>query len=482
MAGLFGNLPDPAKPAPAAPAGPPAPGSRRAAREAAAREAAQREAAQAAASEPALSETPASVPAASVLPPFEPEGLVPGSPAEEGPAPVVDETAVGGSRGGLDELFETADDHHEVKDERVRKKRRRRGCLIALIVVLAIFGGIAAAGMWVWNTYGDRITEVMGWGEPNDWEPGQAGDPVNITVLEGDTGGAVSATMYEAGVTKTPEALYDYLIRESIAVTFYPGVYELRERMSAAEALEALRDPANKRENSVLLREGLTVDRSVEIIAETMGFPLEDVQAAAEDPSAYGVSADSLEGWVFPAMYTFDPSATPTDVIARMVERTRESLSRAGVSDEDAHEILTIASIIQREARFEADFYRVSRVIQNRLQPGNQETHGYLQMDSTAQYGYGELHDGAAASTQEALDDDNPWNTYVHTGLPKGPIANPGDLAIDAAMHPADGTWLYFVTVNDETGETEFTDTYAEHLRAIEVRQEWCRADEARCP
>src|SRR5690606_32343706 len=98
----------------------------------------------------------------------------------------------------------------------------------------------------------------------------------------------------------------------------YAGVYEVRKHLSAQEALEALQDPANKRENSVLLREGLTVDRSVELIAEALSFPLEEVQAAVEDPSAYGVDADSLEGWIFPAMYTFDAGVTPEQVIGRM--------------------------------------------------------------------------------------------------------------------------------------------------------------------
>ena len=140
-------------------------------------------------------------------------------------------------------------------------------------------------------------------------------------------------------------------------------------------------------------------------------------------------------------------------------------------------EILIKASIIQREARFEQDFYKVARVIENRMMPDNQETFGLLQMDSTAQYGYGELHDGTVSTSEEAQFDDNPWNTYVHPGLPIGPIANPGDTAIDAAMHPADGPWLYFVTVNLETGETVFTETYAEHQqrdRAVDavVRRE----------
>jgi UPF0755 protein len=212
-----------------------------------------------------------------------------------------------------------------------------------------------------------------------------------------------------------------------------------------------------------------------------VALPIEDFQAAIADPAAYGVQADSLEGWLFPAMYTFDPGVTAADVIRTMVDRTAESLDAAGVPVEDRQRVLTIASIIQREARFENDFYKVSRVIQNRLDPSNQQTYGLLQMDSTAQYGYGEMHDGTVSSSQEALEDDNLWNTYVHPGLPIGPIANPGDVAIDAAMHPADGPWLYFVTVNPDTGETVFTETVQEHERYVAQWQDWCSANPGRC-
>jgi UPF0755 protein len=161
-------------------------------------------------------------------------------------------------------------------------------------------------------------------------------------------------------------------------------------------------------------------------------------------------------------------------VIQTLVNRTVKSLDTAQVPQEDREKILTIASIIQREARFEDDFYKVSRVIQNRLDPDNQETFGLLQMDSTAQYGYGENHDGTVSTSAAALADDNPWNTYVHAGLPIGPISNPGDTAIDAAMHPANGDWLYFVTVNLDTGETVFTNNLTDHNRAVAQWQSWC--------
>ncbi len=385
----------------------------------------------------------------------------------------------------LDDLFSgsTSTDDIGYVPPPTNKKRRRVGGWIALGVVLVILGGIAAGGLYVWTTYEDKIREVMGWEEPKDYEAGLATGETSITIESGFTGEPISKALYDAGVTKTPDAFYDYLIKSGQNPNFQPGVYTLQKKMTSEAALAALLDPANRMEYTAQIPEGFTVQGTLERISEGTGIPLDQLQAAVADPAAYGVPVDPaivaaggqpLEGWLFPATYTFDPNVTAQSAIQTLVDRTVKSLDAAGVPVDKRQEILTTASIIQREARYEADMQKVSRVIQNRLDPGNQETFGKLQMDSTAQYGYGELHDGSASSSQEALDDPNPWNTYVHTGLPIGPIANPGDVAINAAMHPADGPWLYFVTVNMDTGETVFTNTYAEHQKAIKQMQQWC--------
>ncbi|MDT0157205.1 endolytic transglycosylase MltG [Microbacterium sp. ARD32] len=390
--------------------------------------------------------------------------VVPPQPAEapEPTAPSPSEAAQESS--SMEDLF-APEQHREVP------RKRGRGRLIGLIIVLVVLGGIAAGGAWVYNTYQDKINEMMGWGEPKDYASGEATGEVQVTIMKGDTGSPVSTALFKAGVTKTDRVFYDYLIKEKPTATFYPGVYKLQKRMTAEAALKALEDPENRMANTVRIAEGGTIESSLPRIVDGVGLALEDLQAAVKDPAAYGVQAASLEGWLFPATYTFDPGATATDVIQRMVDRTRESLSKAGVPDADAQRVLTIASIIEREART-PDFTKVSRVIQNRLDDGMK-----LQMDSTAQYGYGELHAGKASTSKEAQHAENDWNTYAITGLPATPISNPGDAAIDAAMHPADGTWLYFVTVNMSTGQTVFSDTYAEHQQAIKQMRSWCRAN-----
>jgi UPF0755 protein len=455
---LFDNLPDPSTEHPTADQAPPAPGSRRAAREASQ---------QRGPVPPVPEEATASsdhAPAPSSAQSAE------SSPQAAAPAPAPAPTHVPGTGGSLEDLFAAEETAHTVP-----KRKRRTGCLVALVIVLVLLGGAAVGGLWVWNTYGDRISEQMGWGEPKDYEAGQAGAETQVTIVSGDTGQPISQALYEAGVTKTPEVFYDMLIEEGLNPNFQPGVYRLQERMTAAAALDAIENPANRMENSVGIGEGRTLAAELPTIAETLQMPLEDLEAAVADPSAYGVDASSLEGWLFPAVYTFDPGATATDVITRMVDRTRESLASAGVPDADANRVLTIASIIQREGRV-ADFDKVSRVIQNRLDDGMK-----LQMDSTAQFGYGQLHAGSVSTSEEAQYDDNPWNTYVIDGLPVGPIASSSDAAIEAAMHPADGPWLYFVTTNPQTGETVFSETYEEHLRGVDTWRAWCGENPGKC-
>ncbi len=146
--------------------------------------------------------------------------------------------------------------------------------------------------------------------------------------------------------------------------------------MTSAAALEALLDPANKLENTAQLREGLTVEQSLPLLAEGTGLPVEDFQAAVANPADYGVSGDSLEGWLFPATYTFDPGVTAPQVIQTLVDRTIQSLDAAGVPVEDRHRVLTIASIIQREARVRGGLLQGLPRDPEPSRPGNQETFG----------------------------------------------------------------------------------------------------------
>ncbi|GGE88458.1 endolytic transglycosylase MltG [Mycetocola zhadangensis] len=349
-----------------------------------------------------------------------------------------------------------------------REKGRHRG-LIASIVTLVLLAGIAGGGLYVWNTFEPQIRSVMGWEEPIDYEGPGSGE-VLVSIASGDTGQDIARTLKTRGVTKTVDAFLEALLDETPEPVFHPGVYSLKKEMTAKGALTALLDPESKVERTVLVREGM---KGADIFAELSAgtdIPVAEFEAAVVDPTIYGITptAPSIEGWLFPALYTFDPDLSAQEIIQVLVDRTVTALDAAAVPVEDRERILTIASVIEREARIPDDFYKVSRVIQNRLAVNMK-----LEMDSTAQYGDTTKTD-SVWSTQAALESDNPWNTYQRTGLPVGPIASPGDTAIAAAMVPAEGSWLFFVTVNLDTGETVFTNTVEEHEAAVQLLKTWC--------
>ena len=359
------------------------------------------------------------------------------------------------------------------KKSTTRAPRRRRRWPWVVLGILALLLGIGAAGAWyVWTTYEPQVREVLGWELPNDFEGTGNGTEVFVTIYSGEIGADVADSLVEQGVTMTFEAFYDLLLADP-SIQFIPGTYRLQEEMSAQSALNALLDPANKIEFSATVREGLRAGEVIEALAAGTGIALADYEAAIADPSIYGIPAEApnIEGYMFPATYTFEPNTTAEDHVRTLVDEMFRRLDAAGVAEADRHTVLTKASLIQREARLAEDFYRVSRVIENRLADGWR-----LEFDSASQYGAGET--GSVWSTGDALGADNPYNTYVITGLPIGPIAAPGDVAIDAVLNPVDGPWFFFVTVNLATGETVFSETIAQHERGVAQLRAWCRASE----
>ena len=354
-----------------------------------------------------------------------------------------------------------------------RPPRRRRRWLIWLWIFLVLFGLVGGAAAAAWILYEDQVREVLGIELPNDYEGTGNGEAVTVTIVAGDVGGDIATKLQEAGVTMTYDAFYDLLVAQDVQPSFIPGSYPLQKEMSAQSALDILANSANIVTSRVLVIEGSTLPQTLAALSEGTGLPLADFEAAAADYTAFGVpaTAPNMEGWLFPATYDFEPGVTAPQILQTMVDRMLQSLDGAGVAVDDRERVLILASIVQKEGGSIEDFPIVARLFQNRLalaEPMN------LESDATVAYGTGST--SIHTTDPERLDASNPYNTYANPGLPIGPISAPGDDAINAVLHPAEGNWLYMVLINGETGETEFNDTFAEHLEDVAVWQEWIQA------
>jgi UPF0755 protein len=204
-------------------------------------------------------------------------------------------------------------------------------------------------------------------------------------------------------------------------------------------------------------------------LSKITGIPAGEFESVAEDLSGLGIpdAALTIEGYLFPATYNFDTDATAREIIETMVERMKQELIRFDVPVGKWHELLTLASIVQREAKLEQDFYKVSRVFANRIELGMK-----LETDPTISYSYSGK-DMSELSRQKQIE--HGYNTYLIQGLPPGPIASPGALAIEATLNPVAGDWLFFVTINLESGETKFSKTLAEHEKWVVFLRQWER-------
>ena len=346
---------------------------------------------------------------------------------------------------------------------------KRRGLLISLISigVVVVLGGVGG------GLYATGVLDSLINPGPADYE-GTGTGSVTFTISEGDIGEDIATNLYEAGVTASFESFYDLLLTTEPAPTFVPGVFSLKEKMSAAAALEALLDPANAQVDTVAVPEGTSEAGVIQIISEATGIPEADIQAEAADVASYGVPAEApkLEGFLFPATYTFTPGTSARDILQTMVDRCIQALDEAGVAPEDRFKIITMASLIQKEAGVAEDFPKVSRVFWNRLDE-NLWSSGLLESDATVAYGAGVKR--VETTVAERADANNPYNTYVHPGPLYAPISNPGDVAINAALNPVEGPWFYFVCVNYETGETIFSTTADEHAAAVDQWGQWLR-------
>jgi len=240
--------------------------------------------------------------------------------------------------------------------------------------------------------------------------------------------------------------------------------------MSGAAALDLLLDPKSRLVSKVTVPEGLTAAETLQRIADATKLPLDDFKAALANPAALGLPAYANglpEGFLFPATYEVQPGDSAADILSGMVARTTQALDQLQIPEQQRLGVLTEASLVQAEASSTEDMAKVARVLDNRLAANMP-----LQLDTTVNYANGKT--GLTTSAQDRAN-PSPYNTYLHPGLPPGPIGNPGEDAIKAVLAPAAGDWLYFVVVDPDTGDTRFAVTAAEHQQNVLLFQQWLR-------
>ncbi|WP_308250390.1 endolytic transglycosylase MltG [Sphaerisporangium fuscum] len=356
------------------------------------------------------------------------------------------------------ELIAFTDDE-EPEDDDARRARSRRTLLLlagggtAVLVAAGLAGALAL------------VHPLMG---PDDFQ-GQGAGSVVVEIPPGASAGQIAEVLARAGVVASARAFVGAVEQRGEEGNLRPGRYRLRRRMAAASALDLLLAPGSRIRRRVLIPEGLRGVETAARLAQGTGLPADQFTAIIAKPDGLGLPAyakGAAEGFLFPATYDVERATTPRDLVRAMIRRFRHAAAHLDLEEgaKKIHlhprEVVIVASIAQAEGGRVDDYPKIARVIYNRLASGAK-----LEMDSTVMYGLGKH--GIVASNAE-IKRDTPYNTYMHRGLPPGPISNPGEAALRAALQPAKGDWYWFVTIDPEHRITKFTDKESEFVKLRE--------------
>jgi UPF0755 protein len=353
---------------------------------------------------------------------------------------------------------------------RVRPDRRFIGRILALVAVLVVVGLLIGGGIGLW-----ALRQVN--------PPGEAGTAVAFNVSESDTLAAVSHRLEDAGII-TNAGVFEWYVKRKGGIEFTAGDYSLKPKDTMGNIVSALRTPPAQTFRKVTFPEGFTVKQMTERISKEINHisPAQFTKALTDGSvkSKYLPQGQkSLEGVLFPDTYQVAGNETATKVAQRMSDLMARVGGQEGLDNATArvgvtpYQALIVASIVEREAKTDADRYKIARVIYNRMFFGMP-----LQVDATLYYG----QDGSKPFDQlKAID--TPYNTYLHSGLPPTPIANPGRASIRAALNPAANplpgdplckqladdvpcVYLYYV-LSDANGNHAFAVTAEQHAANV---------------
>jgi len=299
--------------------------------------------------------------------------------------------------------------------------------------------------------------------------PTQEHPPSKVVVIpNGSTFQHVAALLESEGLIKNRAVFVLFAKSQSADRKIRAGEYELNPGMTPAEILSELLN-GHVLLHPLTIPEGLTIGQIADLAAQDGLTDRADFLRLAKDRefiASLGIKAETLEGYLYPDTYKFPHPTKAREVLVAMVEQLRQVvrpdlLARMQDLKMTMHEMLTLASVIEKETGSGGERPEISAVFHNRL-----KKHIPLQSDPTVIYGLpafdGNLH-------KKDLSNPSPYNTYRVQGLPPGPIANPGIQAIRATLYPSDSRSLYFVSRND--GTHQFSRTLIEHNQAVENYQ-----------
>ncbi|MEU4626002.1 endolytic transglycosylase MltG [Actinoplanes sp. NPDC023801] len=380
----------------------------------------------------------------------------------------------------IDELDVAFEEDAEPSGSR-RKHRGGKGrgrSAVALVLTLLLF---AVLGGGVYFGY----TKVQSFFVAADYDGAGTG-PVEVTIAKNSSLTEIGNALVKVDVVKSTKAFLEAAEAEPRSKNIQSGTYVLRRQMAAKYAVTQLLDPNTRLSRGVTIPEGKTAKQTYELLAKGTGIPVKDFVEAAKDPIALGVPdwwfkrndgkqvSKTVEGFLFPDTYEFDPKASAEQVLRTMVGRFLTVSGEMAFADEvqrnrkvSPYEALIVASLAQAEAGVAADLPKVARVAYNRAYVKDM----VLQFDVTTNYwlelnGKDPKHSGSLL-TKEMEDPKNPYNTEIVKGLPVGPINSPGKAALIGSMKPATGPWLFFVAV-DKKGNSAFAVTDAEHQKNVQ--------------
>lgn len=288
---------------------------------------------------------------------------------------------------------------------------------------------------------------------------------VQVVIPEGASATRIAQILEEEELVGSPRLFALYARLGGAAASLKSGTYRVPAGASWNEILDRLEAGAVETV-ALTAPEGFTAEQIAVLVAEVSGEPVDSVVALATD-SAFagelGVPGPDLEGYLFPETYHVAEGLPARDVLRIMVERYQEfwTPERRAVLDSlerTEREIVTLASIVEKEARVVEEMPTIAGVYDNRLEIGM-----LLQADPTVQYALGSRRVRLLYADIDSVA-EHPYNTYTQPGLPPGPIASPGGAALEAALRPADVPYLFFVARAD--GSHEFTRTLREHINA----------------